>query len=381
MTPAPSVDVRPTHVIVDLDRLQANYRAIVAHVGRPVMPVLKANAYGHGLSSCARALQGVGATHFAVATMEEGAELRAAGVGGRILVLGGLSASQIPEFLKNGLDLTASSVDKLIAVDSVAKRLGRRATVHLKFDTGMGRIGQHHETAHLLIEAANRAKNVDVGGIYSHLATADEVDASFVQVQVERFAAIADWWSSRGLTVPTRHLANSAGVLRFPETWCDLVRPGLMLYGVAPAAHLPVLPGMRAVLSWWTRVVYFKVGRKGAGVSYGHTWAPAQDTRLVTIPVGYGDGYMRRMSGRSHVVIRGQRRPVVGTVCMDMAVVDLGPDGEAYNGDPVLLLGDVAAGRVEASELAEWAGTIPWEVLTAIHARVPRVFRGGLSPG
>lgn len=369
--------LRPTQVVVDLGALRANFAALRAHIGgRPVVPILKANAYGHGLVPVARAMAEAGAELLGVAYLEEALLLRRAGLSTDILVLGGLVGSQIPAFLAHGLTITASSVDKVRALDAAAGAMGTRAIVHLKFDTGMGRIGQHWTTAGALVEAALAARHVEVRGIYSHLATADEVDDGFVTVQLERFLGITEHWTRRGLPVPTRHLANSAAILGRPDTWLDAVRPGLALYGVQPAPQLALPHGVRPALQWTSRVVYFKVVRAGDAVSYGGRWAATAPTRVVTVPVGYGDGYMRAMSGSAEVVVHGRRCPVVGTICMDMLLVDLGPEGTAYNGDPVLLLGEADGHRIRAEDLARWAGTVPWEVLTAINTRVPRRYIG-----
>jgi len=340
------------------------------------MAVVKANAYGHGLLESARTFRAAGVDALGVAFLEEGVALRRAGIEGPILVLGGIIGNQIHHFLEHDLAMTASSAFKLRQVDEVAARVGRRATLHLKVDTGMGRIGVQWDTADHLFDAAARARNVDVQGVFSHLADAENEDRTFTSLQVERFETALDWYRRHDVPVPCRHLANSAGILDHPETWYDMVRPGLALYGVPPdrrlAGRLPLTPA----LSLFTRVVYFKVVREGRSVSYDRTWTAARDTRVVTLPVGYGDGYPRRLSNRAQVVIHGERRPVVGRVTMDAVLVDLGPHGTAYNGDIALLLGRYQGREISALEMADWQETIPYEVLTSINTRVPRVFLG-----
>lgn len=367
--------LRPTHVEVDLAQVVANHRAIAAHVTadgatRAVMPILKANAYGHGLTPVAKALADAGAPYLGVAYLEEGLMLREAGITTPILVLGGIIGSQIPAFLAHDLTLCASSVDKLRAIDEAATAAGVQAKVHLKIDTGMERIGVHWYSAEPLLEASLKCKNVQVEGIFSHLATADEADPTYTRLQIERFAEVCDFYPRRGVPSPIRHLANSAGVAQHPDTWLDLVRPGILSFGIYPSTDIPQIIQVKPALSWVSRVVYFKVVNAGNPVSYGRTWAPDDMTRVVTVPVGYGDGYFRSMSGKASVGIRGQRYPVVGRICMDQVVVDIGWN-EAFNGDRVVLLG---SGGPSVEELARWAGTIPYEVLTNINTRVPRIY-------
>ena len=370
--------LRPTHLEVDLDVLARNYRAIQAHTGTGVMPILKANAYGHGLVRVGQWMQELGAPYLGVAYLEEALALRAGGVRTPILVLGGILGDQVPLYLEHGITLTASSVDKLHAIEACAASMGRRARVHLKVDTGMERIGVHWYSAESLVEASLNCAHVDVEGIFSHLANADAPDLSHARLQQERFEAVLDLYAQRGLARPMAHLANSAGVLRMPSAHYDMVRPGILLFGVRPDPALELTVPVAPALTWVSRVVYFKVVRQGSPVSYGSTWAPSCDTRVVTVPVGYGDGYFRRMSGQAQVVIGDRRLPVVGRICMDQLMVDLGPDGTAYNGDEVVLLGGRAGGpSIHAEELAAWAGTIAYEVLTNINTRVPRRYLGG----
>ncbi|MEZ4238656.1 MAG: alanine racemase [Myxococcota bacterium] len=376
---APTADedeLRPTRLEVDLGRLRANYRAIGAHVGAgvQVMPILKANAYGHGLVAVARAMEAEGAACIGLAFVEEGIAVRRAGVQTPILVLGGILGDQIPRFLEHGLWLAASSVDKLRAVDAAAAAMGVRAGVHLKIDTGMERIGVHWYHAASLLEAALQCRHVDVLGVFSHLASSDEADAAYTRLQLERFLEVTAFYERRSLPTPMRHLANSGAVLQHPDTWLDAVRPGILLFGVRPSTAVPLSVPVAPAMTWTSRVVYFKVVEAGNPVSYGSTWAPDRQTRLVTVPVGYGDGYPRALSNRSEVLLGGRRYPVRGRVCMDQVMVDIGWDS-AYNGDEVVLLGRQGDAEITAEDLAAWAGTIPYEILTGINTRVPRLYR------
>ncbi len=368
--------VRPTQVIVDLDALADNFKAIRERVApAKVMPILKANAYGHGLVPVGRLMDALGADYLGVAVLEEGILLRKAGVQTPILVLGGIWGSQIPLFLKYDLTLTASSIEKLQQIDQAAEALGVVARVHLKIDTGMERIGVHDYNAAGFLEAALQCRHVQVEGIFSHFANADAADPTSARLQLERFQEVLRFYERRGVPSPLRHMANSAAILRFPEAYFDMVRPGILLYGVYPSPEVPRTIKVRPALTWKTRVVYFKVTKPGRGVSYGWTWAPEQMTRIVTLPVGYGDGYFRAMSNKAEVLIRGRRYPQVGRICMDQMMVNIGWE-TAYNGDEVVLVGEQGAEQITVEDLAAWAGTIPYEVLTNINTRVPRIYVG-----
>ncbi len=369
--PSP-LELRPTVMEVDLDALAHNFAQIRSHVApAKVMAVVKANAYGHGLIPCAKQLVAVGADALGVALVEEGIALRRAGIDIPILVFGGIFGSQIRYFLDYDLEITASSVSKLEAIEWTAQALGKRAKVHLKVDTGMERIGIHYYTAHTLFEKALRVQYCDVVGVFSHFATADSADQSFLTTQLERFLKCLTFFTERSKPVPVRHIANSAAVLANPATHLDLVRAGVILYGVSPTTRLVGRLDLKPVMSLRSRVVFFKVVRAGAGVSYGHTWFAERDTRVVTVPIGYGDGYFRALSNRGSVLIRGKRYPIVGSVCMDQTMVDLG-DGEAFNGDEVVLIGEQGSVSLSVNELADIVETTPHEVLTSTNLRVPR---------
>lgn len=369
--------VRPTFVEVDLDRLKENLKAIRRHVGHSkVMAILKANAYGHGLVEVARHLTREGIDYLGVAFLEEGILLRERGIDAPILVLGGIMGNQVPLFLDYDLALTASSVEKLSQIEREARRRGVTARVHLKIDTGMERIGVHYYSAGELLDAAMRCEHCVVEGIYSHFANSDDADLAFARLQLARFQAVLDECTARGLKPALRHIANSGAILQMPESYLDMVRAGILLYGVYPSQETPRTVPVRPALSWKSHVVYFKVVQPGHAVSYGGTWQSDHMVRVVTIPVGYGDGYFRSLSNRSQVIIRGKRYPVVGRVCMDQLMVNIEWE-TAYNGDEVILLGESGDSTISAEELATWAGTIPYEILTNINTRVPRLYVRG----
>jgi alanine racemase len=372
---------RPTRIRVDLDALAHNLEAIRRHTQRPVMGIVKANAYGHGLVPVAKRLEAEGIEQLGVAFVEEGIALRRAGVRTPILVMGGVYGRQLQDFIAHELAITVSSIDKLRLAEAAAEAMGRQAIVHLKIDTGMNRIGVQSERCSPFLDAAFASPFCRVQGLYSHLACADDPSHPMTALQRERFLAVcaeAERYSARaGRPMPLRHLANSGGVLHHPDTWLDMVRPGIALYGALPDPSARDTVGLRPVLSLASRVVYFKVVRAGATVSYGATWAAAVDTRVITIPIGYGDGWPRALSSTGEVLVRGQRKSIVGRVCMDQFMVDLGPQGSAYNDDEVVLIGAQAGERISVEAVAEAAGTIPYEILTGLNERIPREYLGG----
>jgi alanine racemase len=366
--------MRPTFVEVSLAHLADNFRAIQAAVApAAVMPIVKANAYGHGLVPVARHLVGLGARSLGVAFLEEAVALREAAVTVPILVMGGIFGDQIPTFLRHDLTMTASSIDKLAQIDEAARRMGVTARVHLKIDTGMERIGVHYYSARGLLERASECRHTVVEGIYSHFANSDAEDLTSARLQLTRFLDVMQWYDKQGVRPPIRHMANSGAVLQLRESHLDLVRPGILLYGVYPSAEVRKTIAVRPALSLRSRVVYFKVVSPGHPVSYGSTWQSDHPVRVVTVPVGYGDGYFRALSNVAHVLIRGKKYPVVGRVCMDQIMVNLEWD-TAYNGDVVTLLGADGAELITCEDLAAWAGTIPYEVLTNLNTRIPRVY-------
>lgn len=375
--PIISVDeiVRPTRVEVDLKQLSENFHTIKNHVSPvKVMAVLKANAYGNGLVRVAQLMQELKADYIGVAVLEEGILLRQSGITLPILVMGGMLGNQIPIFLKYNLTMTASSIDKLNQVDQAAEQMKVKATVHLKIDTGMERIGVHYYNAEKFLAASLKCKNIFVEGIYSHFASSDSSDLSFTRLQFERFMEVLNFYSKNSIGFPVRHISNSGGILQMPEANLDLVRPGILLYGVYPSNEVKRTISVKPTLSWKSHVVYFKAIKPGHPVSYNSTYIPDHLIRAVTVPVGYGDGYFRSMSHKAEVLIRGKRYPVIGSITMDQIVVNIGGDS-AFNGDEVILIGNYGINSITCEDLANWAGTIPYEILTNINTRVPRIYK------
>ena len=374
--PVISIDeiVRPTRVEVDLKILTENFKKVKDHLtNSKLMPILKANAYGHGLVRVAQLYEELKADYLGVAVVEEGILLREMGIKMPILVLGGVWGNQIPLFLKHNLSITASSIDKLNQIDDTAAQMKIKARVHLKIDTGMERIGVHYYNAEKFLDAAYKCKNITVEGIYSHFANSESSDLTHTHLQLSRFKEVTNYFEKHSINPPLRHISNSGGILQLPEANLDIVRPGILLYGVYPREGIQKSIEVRPALAWKSLVVYFKVIKPEHPVGYGLTWRTNHNVRAVTIPVGYGDGYFRSMFQKAEVLLRGKKYPVVGSISMDQIIVNIEQDS-AFNGDEVILLGSDGNESITCEDLASWAGTIPYEILTNINTRVPRIY-------
>src|SRR3989339_295688 len=361
----PIID-RPTTIEVNLASLQHNVGQIKKHCGsdKKVMAIIKANAYGHGLIPIGVALEKMGGVDYlGVAFLEEGIALRRANVRLPILVLGGIYKPQIGTFLDFDLELTVSSLEKLRQVEEIARAYGRPAAIHLKIDTGMERVGVHSESAGPFIAAAVNSSFCTIKGVYSHLACADDPNSPMTILQLERFNEALSHFDRLGAPMPLRHLANSGGIINFPQTHFDMVRPGISLYGIYPDARKKGPLDLRPILSLKSNIVYFKVVQPNRPISYSSTWKSGHMIRVVTIPIGYGDGYRRSLSNCGEVLIGGRRYPIVGRVCMDQFMVNIEWDS-AYNGDEVVLIGKQGNEEISVDDLAQKSGTIAYEILT-----------------
>ena len=355
-----------THVEIDLGAIRRNAEAIKTSTGKRLIAVVKADAYGHGVVPVTKALQGI-ADMFAIATVEEGVELRQSRVQEPILVLFSSLPEQAFQVVEHGLVPTISDwefANRLNALTSDTIK------VHVNINTGMNRSGVHWTEA---VRFLNRLKTLDqltVEGLFTHLATADETDKSHVFVQLKRFTSVLEEIPNGGKLV---HAANSAAILAIPEAYFDAVRPGLSLYGVYPATERPI--ALEPALTWKARIGWVGSLSEGEGVSYGLTYKAPHRTRVAMVQVGYGDGYPCALSNVGEVLIGGARRPVIGKVCMDVSVVCLKPTDNVLIGDEVVLIGKQGDAEITVVELAHRAGTISYEILTQIGTRVPRVFK------
>jgi alanine racemase len=366
--------MRPTRLEVNLAQLKQNIDNIRAHVApAKVLVVLKANAYGHGVDGVAPFIAPF-ADYIGVALAEEGIHIRKLGIKTPILVMGGTLPSQLPDFLAHDLTLAASSMDLLSAAQELALSTGRRLKVHLKIDTGMERVGVREYEAEPLIIKSFACSQLDVEGIFTHFANSEVMEpaSSLVdaRLQLERFEEVLAMYEKHSQPVPAiRHTANSGATLLLPESYYDMVRPGVLFYGVYPARDVKKTIDVKPALMWKSQVAYSKVTQPGRGVSYGSLWQAQGPTRIATIPCGYADGYFRRMTNQASVLINGKKYPQVGRICMDQFMVNAGDD-DIKVGDAVVLLGQ----GITPEDLADWTGTNEYEVMTNISARVPRVF-------
>ncbi len=370
-------DIRPTVAEVDLAALRKNADVVNAVVGPGVgvVAVVKADAYGHGAVACARALERK-VWGFAVSLVEEGIELRRAGVAAPILVLGSFYGLSHRDVVAYRLTPVVSDLADLARLARAAEELSvERVALHIKIDTGMARLGVAPEALTELLDAIGQLPVLQLEGVMTHFYDADGPELGPTQAQLVRFAECLAQIRARGLR-PLVHGANSAGLLRLPEARFDLVRPGLALFGHSPA-HAPYA-GLAPVLSLKSKVVALRDLPAGAPVSYGALFRTTRPSRVATIAIGYADGYSRRLTGSAQVLLGGRRVAVLGAITMDMCMVDV-TEVACKLGDEVVVLGAQGAARVDAEELAAWSGTIVWEVFCAISKRVPRVYSG--DPG
>jgi alanine racemase len=372
--------VRPTYAQIDLDAIRANFRSVLSHVGGPsggveVIAVVKANGYGHGAVPVARALEAAGATMLACADIEEGVELRRGGVHIPILVFGALSVSDLDGVFSHELTPTISSPFAARALRAEASRRGTRIRCHLKIDTGMNRLGFRYDNLADTVPMALAGAGLDIDAVYTHFATAEDLAHPLFDTQRERFDAALGTLAELGIRPRRRHAGNSAALLRDHATWFDAVRPGLLLYGVAP----PVWSGrlsLKPAMTLHSRVVAVKGMRAGETAGYGARDAVTRPTTIAVVPAGYADGLDVRLAGRGSVLVRGRRVPIVGSVCMDSITIDV-TGLDVSPGDEVVLLGSQSGGMIGADEVAATIGTVPHEILCRTGSRIVRSYDAG----
>lgn len=366
---------RPTLCFIDLAALRWNLRQIKAKVGPDIkiLSMIKANAYGHGAPAVAKALADEGAYAFGVATFEEAIELRQAGIRQPILVVAGVYAEQAGEFIDNQLTPVAHDLEAMKRLNAAAQGRDAPMSVHIKIDTGMGRLGFLPADIASWLPELQKLKALKIEGVFSHFSQAESVRGEYTQKQLRVFRDVVAWFRSQMVPLPLAHLANSAATITLPAAYFDMVRPGIMLYGPYPSPEMKSQIELRPVLSWKTRVMQLKRVPTGTSISYGQTFVTQRESLIATLPVGYADGYQRLLSNRGEVLLNGKRAPVVGRVCMDLTMVDVTDIADVQHGNEVVLLGRQDAAEITADEMAAWANTISYEILTSISARVPRI--------
>ena len=355
-----------THVEIDLGAIRRNAEAIKAYTGKRLIAVVKADAYGHGVVPVTEALRSV-ADMFAVATIEEGVALRQAGIREPMLVLFSTFPEQAAQIVEYELTPTIADWEFAYRINEIASK---PVHVHININTGMNRSGMRWTEVTQFLNRLETLNRLEVSGLFTHLATADEADKRYVSVQLERFSSVLENISDGGELI---HAANSAATLAVPESHFGAVRPGLSLYGIYPASEKPIV--LEPALTWKTRIGWVGSISEAEGVSYGLTYKASHRTRVAMIQVGYGDGYPRALSNIGEVLIGGTRHPIIGRVCMDVSVVELEPTDNVSVGDEVVLIGKQGDAEITVDELAHRAGTISYEILTQIGKRVKRIFK------
>lgn len=379
-----------TRAVVDLDAVAGNLKALrsITNPHARIMAVVKANAYGHGCLQVSETVLSNGADCLGVARIEEGRRLRRGGVSSPILVFGHVNKPELPDLVHYDLTATAYSLPFARAISETAGRLGRTIRVHAKVDTGMGRLGLLPEVfpdstlpagridaLSSDILAIARLPGLHLEGIYTHFATADRADRRFALAQFDIFLELLERLDKKSLEIPIRHAANSSAIINLPETHLDMVRPGIALYGLYPSkeidrSRISLAPAM----SLETRIIQLKKVPAGFPVSYGCTYKTEAPTVIATIPVGYADGYRRVLSNRSRMLVRGRSAHVVGRVCMDLTLLDVGHIPDVALDDEVVVFGKQGAAMISADELADALDTINYEIVTSVSERVPREY-------
>ena len=368
--------MRPTYAEINLRAIRSNVQEVRSEVGpRPkILVAVKANAYGHGLEKVAQAVLQAGASVLGVAFLEEGIELRRLGIGAPILILGSELPERAEEIVRWGLTATVCTHELAVALSTAAIGQHRKVQVHLKVDTGMGRIGLKTGEIQNFLEETSELDGLALEGIYTHFPVADASCERYTLGQIRRFTEVVRQLRARGIRIPIAHTANSAAIIRYPDAHMDMVRPGVMIYGLEPFRGAGYLIQLKPALTLKSHVCFLKTVRAKTAIGYGRTFIAKKQSRIATIPVGYGDGYRRSLSNRGQVLIRGKRARIVGNICMDQMMVDVTQIEGVRVGDEVILIGEQGAERISAEEIARLCSTINYEVVCALAQRVPRVY-------
>ncbi len=374
------LDEFPVWATVDLDAIAHNVAVIKRHVGDrvSVMAVVKANAYGHGAEPVARAALESGASWLAVNRLGEGITLRRAGIDAPILVMGYTPPAGAATAVAHDLRLTVTSLPLAQALSEVATQGGKNLPIHVKLDTGMGRLGLLPDEVLSFVCALGQLPNLELEGLFTHFAVADLADKDYTHQQFAVYLEVVAGLEREGIRIPIRHVANSAATLELPEMHLDAVRLGIAMYGLHPSGEAEPALALRPALTLKSRVGRVRTLPAGSSISYGRTFVTERPTPMALVPVGYGDGYIRLNSNRGAVLIHGQRAPIRGRVCMDQFVVEISGIKDVQPGDEVVLIGRQGDDVLSAEEVAAWGETINYEVVTQLMPRVPRIYlRGG----
>lgn len=371
--------VTRTWAEINLDNIAHNVKEIQRLVGKrtEIMAVVKADAYGHGVLETVSTLIENGTSRLAVSMLDEAIQLRKIGIDVPILVLSHTNPKRADELIKYQITQTIYSHDMAKILSDEALRQGVKAKVHIKIDTGMTRVGfPPGYSAVKAVMEIQKLPGIIIEGIFSHFATADEKDSSNTMHQIELFESIISELNRIGILIPIRHISNSAAILQYPEFSMELVRPGIILYGIYPSEEVrKVDADFKPAMTLKTNIAMIKWVEAGTAISYGRKFTTGRKSLIATIPVGYADGYSKLLTGKGRVLVNGQFAPVVGSICMDQCMIDVTEiDGDVKTGDEVVLLGKQGNREITAQELAGYIGTIPYEIICIIGKRVPRVY-------
>jgi len=368
---------RPTWAEIDLSAIRYNLSQIKKQIdkGVKVLVAVKANAYGHGISEVSDTLIRSGVDYLGVGTTDEAISLRRNGFKIPVLILGSILSNEIEPVIKNKITQAVGDMQLASIIDRYAQKVKRKAKIHIKIDVGMGRIGIWHKEALNFIREAIKLNNIEIEGIFSHFPSADE-DISLTRKQIKNFSSLIDELQKLDIDIPYKHMANSAALIDYKESHMNLVRPGLMVYGLSSA--LSTSYGkikLKPALSLKSRVVFVKDAPPGRRISYGGTYTTTCHTRVATVAIGYGDGFSRRLSNKGSVLIKGRKVPILGRVCMDQIMVDAGRNSSIKVGDEVVLIGRQGKQNLTVEEIAKLCDTIPYEVACWFGSRVPRIYK------
>lgn len=370
--------LRPAWAEINLDNLAHNFKEIKRLVGDNVLvtSVIKADAYGHGAVEVAKVLKECGSDKFAVATLSEAMELRKSGIDEDILILGYTPKNQSNILVEYDISQAIYNFENAKAISQEAEKQNKIAKIHIKVDTGMGRLGYLPEYRSIEeIVQLFKLPNIKVEGIFSHFARADEIDKTSSKEQFSKFEYFIEKLKDRGIEISIKHIANSAAVIDLPQYHLDMVRAGIILYGLYPSNFIEREKiDLKTVMTLKTTVSNLKILDAGEGISYGHKFITTRPTKIATLPIGYADGFSRRLSGKAQASIKGKRVPVVGSICMDQCMLDVSDIEDVNIGDEVILFGDGSANEPSIDEVAEMLGTINYEIVCMISRRVPRVY-------
>lgn len=365
------------HATIDLDAIKKNVEEVKKAVGdsTKVMAIIKADGYGHGSVPCAKALTKIGVDAFGVAIIEEGVILRKNGVKQPILILGYTSEYQMSRMIQYQLTQTVFELEMAKNISKYAVALNKKAKIHIKIDTGMNRIGFKDCDENIaIIKEISQLPNIEITGAFTHFARADEEDKAAALKQLERYANFVNKLEENGVHIPTKHISNSAGIIDFPQARFDMVRSGIMTYGLYPSNEVSKQFPLSPALSLKSHIIYLKEVEAGEGISYNHIYVTKRKSKIATIPVGYADGYPRALSSRGRVLIRGQYAPIVGRICMDQFMVDVTDIEGVSVLDEVTLVGKDGENTISVEEVADMAGSFNYEFVCGISKRVPRVY-------